>query len=228
MAPSDNASAHTAADYDAQIEVSIPHHRLIHREVLRLVRAVDPAPGRWLDTGCGTGSLVAEAAAVFPRTRFLLADPSPGMLDQARQKLEAVGDRVAFLPPAGTGDLELPEGAVDVLTAIQCHHYLDREARAAALGRCRELLRPGGLLVVTENVRFASARAQEIGRRRWVEYQIEAGRAAQAARAHVDRLDREFFPITVDEHLALLGRLGFRDAVLFWLSHMQAGLFALR
>ncbi|HVO17851.1 MAG TPA: class I SAM-dependent methyltransferase [Anaeromyxobacter sp.] len=228
MATHDNASAHAAADYDAQIEVSVPHHRLIHREVIRLVRAVDPAPGEWLDTGCGTGSLAAEAAAAFPRTRFLLADPSPGMLGEAGRKLEAARDRVAFLPPAGTGDLEPSAGPVDVLTAVQCHHYLGREARGAALERCRELLRPGGLLVVTENVRFASARAQELGRRRWIEYQIEAGRVAQAARAHVDRIDKEFFPITVDEHLALLGRLGFRDATLFWLSHMQAGVYALR
>jgi len=228
MATRDNASAHPALDYDAEIEVSVPHHRLLHREVLRLVRAADPAPGSWLDTGCGTGTLVAEAWAAFPRTRFLLADPSPAMLEVARRKLAAAQDRVAFLPPAATQDLSPAEGPLDVVTAIQCHHYLGGEARAAALRRLRELLRPGGLLVVSENVRFASARAQELGRRRWIDFQIEAGRPPPAAQAHVDRLDQEFFPITVDEHLALFGRIGYRDAALFWLSHMQAGLFAFR
>jgi len=228
MAARDNASAHDAGDYDAQIEVSIPHHRLLHREVIRLVRAADPAPGVWLDTGCGTGTLVREALEAFPRTRFLLADPSPAMLAEARRKLAAALDRAAFLEPAPTQDLSLPEGQLDVATAIQCHHYLGGEARAAALRRMHGLLRPGGLLVVSENVRFASARAQELGRRRWIDFQVEAGRPPPEATAQVDRQDKEFFPITVEEHLLLLGRLGFSDAALFWLSHMQAGVFAFR
>jgi len=32
----------------------------------------------------------------------------------------------------------------------------------------------------------------------------------------------------VDEHLGLLRRAGFRNVDLFWLSHMQAGFYAVK
>jgi len=39
-----------------------------------------------LDTGCGTGSLIEKAAAEFTDTKFLLLDPSEGMIKKAPEK----------------------------------------------------------------------------------------------------------------------------------------------
>ncbi len=228
MSTLDNASAHPAASYDAQVEATIPHHAVIHQEVLRFVRTAMPLAQRWLDTGCGTGTLVAAALPLFTGTRFLLADPSEAMLAQARAKLAAAGERVTILPPAGSADLAVPPGSLDVVTAILCHHYLDREGRRAALARCHALLRPGGLLVAFENLRQPSARATEITNRYWLAFQLEKGKPEAAARAHLARFDREFFPITAAEHLELLSAVGFETAGVLWQSYAQGGFFALR
>ncbi len=125
----DNATPHPAVAYDAGVRLTIPYYDAIHEEVLSFIEALPERPRTWLDTGCGTGSLIARALPRFPETRFVVADPSPAMLAVARQRLSE--PRVAVLPPCGTSDL--PAGCFDVVTAIQCHHYLDRSERRAAV-----------------------------------------------------------------------------------------------
>ena len=95
------------------------------------------SPRIWLDTGCGTGSLVNKAIEEFPNTKFLLLDPSEGMLNQARKKLSSCSpDRLEFLKASPTQEFSQKlEEQPDVITAIQCHHYLTREGRVKATGR---------------------------------------------------------------------------------------------
>jgi len=115
-----------------------------------------------------------------------------------------------------------------VITAIQCHHYLDRAGRQAAVDACCRLLKPGGLFLTFENIRPGSPRSFEIGKRYWGAFQIRQGKTAQAAEDHLQRFDREYFPLTVPEHLDLLHRSGFETADLFWYSYMQAGFLAIK
>ena len=51
---------------------------------LNLIKATHITPKNWLDTGCGTGTLAQKAIAQFPDAHFVLADPSPQMLDLAK------------------------------------------------------------------------------------------------------------------------------------------------
>ena len=90
MTPSQSAqnyTPHPPEDYDANISGIIPYYSAIHQEIINLVKSLPSNPKVWLDTGCGTGSLVNKAIKEFPDTKFLLVDPSEGMLDQSRQKL---------------------------------------------------------------------------------------------------------------------------------------------
>jgi tRNA (cmo5U34)-methyltransferase len=229
MSERDNATSSPAAAYDAHVEQTVPYYRALHEETLRLVETVAGEPGIWLDTGCGTGALVEKALPRFPRTRFLLADPSPAMIEQARAKLAGRGEgRVTFLNPSDSAGVDVGAHRCDVITAILAHHYLDREGRRAALAHCRSLLTDGGLLVHFENVRPSSERALEIGKEYWKTYQMRMGKPAEDAEAHMERFDRQFFPITVAEHLQLLRDTGFATADLLWRSYMQAGFWAIK
>ena len=230
MERGDNESAFAALEYDAQVGRAIPYHARFHEETLHLVRAALGEPERWLDTGCGTGTLVQKALACFPATEFFLTDPSTAMLEQARGNLGACDPaRVHFLAAAKSQDLDAGLACTfDVITAIQCHHYLDRAGRAAAVGACFRLLKPGGLFIAFENVRPGSERSTEIGKRYWEAFQVRSGRTLQEAQDHLQRFDRDYFPVTVAEHLELLRRAGFETADLFWYSYMQAGFLAIR
>jgi tRNA (cmo5U34)-methyltransferase len=230
MKTQDNATPHNAAEYDANVRRVIPHYELLHQEALDLVGAVVSEPAIWLDTGCGTGYLVEQALALFPTTRFVLADPSQAMLDQARQRLHGADPHRASFVHRLTSDLLAGHlgGTPDVITAIMCHHYARPEERRTMTEVCHDLLAPGGVYVTFENTRPDSQEATGIGMQRWRRFQQAQGRDDPIVEQHLARFDTEYFPITVCEHLHLLRDCGFRIAQLLWYSCMQAGVYAIK
>ena len=216
--------------YDSHITATIPYYQAFSLEIINLVKATGKEPVLWLDTGCGTGNLVSQAAKVFPRTRFILADPSAEMLQEAKQKMKnnAV-ENYQVLAPCGTQEISLTGGgSPDVITAVLCHHYLDKEVRKSATGRCFHLLKGGGLYITFENIRPVTEAGTEIGLANWRRFQIERGKSVEAAESHNKRFGIEYFPITVGEHLSLLKEAGFRAVELLWFSYLQAGFYAIK
>ena len=227
----DNLTAHNASDYDARIRKTIPFYDLLQREVLHLIQAIQPHPARWLDTGCGTGYLADLALTAFPHARFMLADPSEAMLARARMRLRQRGaERVEFLSAVGTGGLAGPlaRGSFQVVTAIQCHHYLDAEGRRQALRACFELLAPGGLFVTAENIVPRTPEGVRIASERWKAFLRAEGWPAAEAEKHLARTGAQVFPITIERHLEGLTQAGFQVAELFWHSQMQAACYGIK
>ncbi|KAF5055491.1 tRNA (cmo5U34)-methyltransferase [anaerobic digester metagenome] len=222
----DNATSHPASRYDGEVRQTIPYYDAIQDECLDLVASLPQPPRAWLDTGCGTGSLVARAQRLFPATVFVVADPSPAMLIEAGSRLDPA--RVTLLEPCPTGSLPRELGPFDLVTAIQCHHYLDAGGRRDAVGACFDLLAPGGLFLTSENIRPLSSRGLSIGRRYWAQFQERAGRTPPEIAAHLGRFDREYFPLTVPEHLDLLRDAGFVAVELLWVSYLQAVFYAVK
>ena len=209
----------------------MPFYDVIQSETVDLVRTVKPDVKQWLDTGCGTSTLVQIALPFFPDTSFVLADPTEKMLQAAVARLKGTeGNRLTFLPPVPTEDLLVHKDVLkpQVITAILCHHYLNKEQRRAATEICHQLLDTGGLYITVENIMPNSQQSTELGLERWKRFQIEHGRMPVMAEKHLKRFNSEFFPITVNEHLALLKETGFKTADIFWKSQMQAGYFAIK
>jgi tRNA (cmo5U34)-methyltransferase len=215
-------------DYDVHITRTIPYYEQIVNETMNLVLSLDRPPRLWLDTGCGTGTLVKTASELLPTTQFLLADPSEGMLGQAQRKL-AGNEKVRYLRPACSQELNgLVKEEPDLITAIQCHHYLSKAEREKAVSVCSDLLSMDGVFITSENVRPFTDRGIEIGKRGWERFQTGMGKSKEEAAAHLARFDKEYFPITVEEHLELYRGAGFRTVELFWYSYMQAGFYCIK
>ena len=226
----DNSTPHNASDYDREIFKTVPFYHLFHTETIDLVRTLQPDVAVWLDTGCGTGYLAEQALPLFPKTRFLLADPAPAMLDQARVRLARFpSTRIHLLGAIPSEELakvvcETPQ----VISAIQSHHYGGDSVRRRATDTCFRLLDKGGLYVTFENFRPDTERGVEISLDRWCHFQIDAGRSEEAVKEHRSRFGKNYFPITIGEQLELLRVTGFSVAEIFWLSHMQAGFYAIK
>jgi len=216
----DNATPHNSDQYDRQVRMTIPYYDHIHEEILNFVKVQNPCPGTWLDTGCGTGSFIRKAQVLFPDTEFFIADPSEGMLTKASQTLE--GCRYSLIGRCGTADLPgITKRRFDVITAIQCHHYLAGEERNKAVRACFSLLHDRGFFITSENIRPFSDEGIERSLSYWGAFQRQAGRNEGEVPDHLSRFDHEYFPITVTEHLKCYRDAGFSVAEILWLSYLQ-------
>lgn len=115
-----------------------------------ILQAVHEGCGDLLDVGSGDGLLARRLAGRAKRVTGI--DRSTKMVARARE-LSVGHPNVTFIE----GDFlsaDLPAAGYDFICSVTTVHHMDFEA---ALTRMRELLRPGGTLVVVGLAREASA-----------------------------------------------------------------------
>ena len=91
-----------------------------------------------------------------------------------------------------------------------------------------KLVKSGGVFVTFESIRPLTERGTEIGKARWQNYQIAAGKSPEQARRHLGRFGNEYFPLTVEEHLDLLRECNFSTVEILWYSYMQAAFYCIK
>lgn len=130
-----------ATTYD---RVADPQVRWGKQVLRRLALAGDETV---LDAGCGTGRVTELLCDRLPRGRVVALDASQQMLTQARQRLSAHADRVAFLN-ADLLDLRprlLGNDPVDAILSTATFHWVTDHDRLFA--NLAAVLRPGGRLI---------------------------------------------------------------------------------
>lgn len=226
-----NSTPYDPAEYGKNIVNTIPYYESIHEEIIKLVRALPVEKKLWMDTGCGTGTLVIKAAKAFPDTKFLLLDPSEGMLKIAKEKMMLFpSEKMEFLKPAPTQDFQNEElrSKLDILTAIQCHHYLGAEDRAKAVAVCFDLLKEGGAFITFENIRPLTLEGVDIMKEYLGSFQLSKGKDSETVDKYLARFDVEYFPLTIEQHLEMLRNTGFRVVEMFWYSYIQTGFYCIK
>jgi SAM-dependent methyltransferase len=109
----------------------------------RLVHRLKPGPLKWLDFGCGCGTLVRYIAAQKKDKIF--------GFDQGAWAVKA---RAAGVPILTESELAAHEGSFDIITAIDVIEHVVEPS--AMLEHCRRLLKPGGILIpITGNAETA-------------------------------------------------------------------------
>ena len=222
----DNTTSHISSVYDSQVNATIPFYSEFHRAAIDLALSVNQAPNAWLDTGCGTGNLCMTACQKLPDTAFTLADPSPQMLDIAKEKLRDIPN-INFMQ-SDSQNLDCESNTFDVITAIQCHHYLNRKSRKSAIKNCFRMLNPNGVFITFENILPLSETGVQIALKRWGGFQMARGKSREETENHLKRFNNEYFPITISEHIDLLKEAGFVSVEILWASYMQAGFYAIK
>ena len=221
----DNKSAFAVNQYDENVRKVIPFYDEIYAQIFSVIEAYcGDRPLAVLDTGCGTGTLGQMALERLHLSELLLCDPSEKMLADAQGKLK---NQVCEFHCVGSEKLDF-ENRFDVVTAIQSHHYFDRATREVAVRNCFKALKAGGIFICFENTAPFTEYGVSNMLKRLETYEIKAGRTPEEVKSHSARYNREFFPITIKEHLKLLEKTGFSVAELFWHSYMQSGFYAVK
>jgi ubiquinone/menaquinone biosynthesis C-methylase UbiE len=130
----------------------------------------DPARfQRVLDVGCGTGGWLIEAARTYPTMSLLIGvDVSNKMLDYARAQASAlrVDDRVKFHQMDALRMLEFPKNYFDLVNERFGMSWLRTLDWSKFLHECQRVVRPGGVVRVTEfnvNVESTSPALTRLG-----------------------------------------------------------------
>jgi SAM-dependent methyltransferase len=154
--------AHTHVNYD-QLAPTYDQRYTVGRfegiaTALRSL-AQDVSAARILEVGCGTGRWLAE---LLPVAREIYGiDLSPGMLQQARQRLESltlICGHASYLP--------FPASVFDLIFCVNAFHHFPQPRDF--ISEARRLLRPGGALAIIGMDPHA-------GRDRWYLYDYFVG-----------------------------------------------------
>lgn len=223
----DNTSSYNSSIYDENITNVLPYYSEFHGQVIDVARMIyleNKGKVKWLDTGCGTGTLALRALGELPDIEFTLSDPSEGMLEIAKEKLS--GKDIHF--NIGTSDKISYKKEFDIVTAIQSHHYYDIKTRCIAVKKCYEALKDGGVFMTFENIKMSTEESDAVALNRWGQFLLDHGWTSEGVKAHQERRGVEMFPITIEQHLDILKDAGFKSVNILWASYMQAGFWAIK
>ena len=107
--------------------------------------------GRILDVGCGFGLFAAYFGQTHPRRRIVGVDPDARRIGIARRVAERVGTHEHRFMVGDVRDAGLEsEGPFDAAYVLDVMHHLPKDDQRRVLERLRDVLVPGGMLIVKD------------------------------------------------------------------------------
>jgi SAM-dependent methyltransferase len=106
-----------------------------------------PEPEAVLDFGTGIGNSLPHLASAFPGARITGIDVSAKSLEIAARRFP----QAAALVEYDGGALPFPQASFDLVFSACVFHHIAAEEHETLFARLRELLRPGGWLVIFEH-----------------------------------------------------------------------------
>lgn len=173
--------------YVSETPRKVPGLADLHTMTMLLLDEQAPAAGDVLVVGAGGGLEIRAMAKARPNWRFTGVDPSPAMLNIARQTTSAFAKRTDFI--FGTA-VDAPAGPFDGAVCLLTLHFLDRRERLQTLREIRRRLKPSGVFVAAHH---AAVEGQaEAWLARSAAFAADANsdpkKSAAAARAMAERL----------------------------------------
>lgn len=206
------------ASYAMDTPRKVPGLADLHRMVALLLAEQAPAQARVLVVGAGGGLELVSLATAQPHWRFTGVDPSPAMLDLARQAVAPFAERVELV--TGLVD-QVPAEPFDGATSLLTLHFLDRGERLRTLQEIHRRLKPGARVVVAHHAPPGD------NAERWMARSVAFGAGAnsdQAGTAAAGKLMTQRLPLlTPGEEEELLREAGFADVELFYAAFSFRG-----
>ncbi|MCO5734394.1 class I SAM-dependent methyltransferase [Rhizobium sp. SSA_523] len=199
------------ADYAAETPRKVPGLADLHKMAALLIAEQALGAANVLVVGAGGGLEIRGMAEIRPHWRFTGVDPSPAMLDIARQTTSRFAKRTHLV--CGTA-VDAPAGPFDGAVCLLTLHFLALRERLETLQEIRRRLKPGGVFVAAHHTEIDGQAQTWLAR----SATFAAGlgllpaQAAASARAMAERLPL----LSPHQEEACFREAGFRKPSLFY------------
>jgi 2-polyprenyl-3-methyl-5-hydroxy-6-metoxy-1,4-benzoquinol methylase len=125
---------------------------ILRPKLLSVMDLLLPDEGRILDVGCGFGLFASYFGQMQPRRRIVGVDPNARRIRLATHVAEAVGLTGANAPSFHVGDVRDAQlvGPFAGIYVLDVMHHIPKVDQVPVLERLRDLLVPGGVLVIKD------------------------------------------------------------------------------
>ncbi len=200
--------------FDTHISKSIPEYEEGHDLIVKLIQSSMQNSGRCYELGCSTGTLTAKMAACSDQSRVVIVgiDQVPGMIARARSRCSAFAN-VSFELADIVNHEFLPSS---VVVSYYTLHFTPIPTRADIARRIFRALRPEGLFLLFEKIRFADPRLDREMTEEYHRFKKSRGFSDEEIRCKAQALEGVLAPRTESENLAMLNQAGFdRVSIVF-------------
>ncbi|MDA5639327.1 MULTISPECIES: class I SAM-dependent methyltransferase [Agrobacterium] len=199
------------SDYVRDTPRKVPGLADLHKMATLLLAEQAPRAADVLVVGAGGGLEIRAMAEMRPDWRFTGVDPSPAMLDIARQTTSPCAERTHLI--RGTA-ADAPAGPFDGAVCLLTLHFLDWRERLETLQEVRRRLKPGGVFVAAHHTEINGQAHLWLLRSAAFAAGLNAepGQAAASAKAMAERLPL----LSQDREEACFRGAGFRQPSLFY------------
>lgn len=203
-----SVAAHLAvspAAYDSRIRALIPYYDELIAEAARVLHV--HRARRIVDLGVGTGALAHACLSAARAARLWGIDADAEMLRVAQARLHRWRRRVTLVP----GDflaVELPPCDA-IVASYALHHIRSRRQKAAFYRRCREALRPGGVLISGDCMPATQPALAARDLDHWLAHLARTARTRAAAKRIYESWADEDTYVPLSAEVRLLHRAGF-------------------
>lgn len=191
--------------------------------LIRLILKNAPVRARILCVGVGTGAEILSLSKAFPEWTFVGVDPSVGMLNVCRERLEAAGVLSRCELIQGYVHDVPPGEDFDVALSVLVAHFVKREDRLNFYQAMSNRLCTGGFLINTEISYELNSLEFPLMLKNWEAVQLLMG-ATPESLANLSQVLREMLSvISPIETEKLLKQSGIHLPVRFFQAFMISG-----
>lgn len=191
----------------------VPGFHDLQRMAAILLAEKCPNDGRILVLGAGGGLEIKVFADLQPEWNFVGVDPSPEMLELAKQTVGAHSKRVQ-LHEGYINDA--PKGPFDGATCLLTLHFVPKEERVNTLIELRKRMKSGAPLIVTHHSFPQDDGEKALWLSRYAAFGNSSGVPIDKALNAANAISKTLPTLSPKQDEAMLNQAGFTGTVLFY------------
>lgn len=210
-----------AAIFDDMIKRSVPGYQTIISSIGPLAERYAQNDSLCYDLGCSLGTAAISMAATINKNncRIIAVDNSPAMISGCQKILKSVKFPVSIHPIcADVRHIEISRASVVVLNYTL--QFIPPQHRLKFLGKIHDGLLPGGILILSEKLRFKDPQQQALHDEMHHAFKKCQGYSELEISQKRTALEKILIPDTLLLHRNRLKKAGF-DSIEVWFQYFN-------